>query len=147
MDASALFSKTLHLQPAELLIQHEANKTLLTSELSSREMECFVSGIILQRKYAPFNSDSVHQEFGWRTRVFQLDFVSSCTVALLEILQYTLAQCSVEQSGQKWYRCCVADTRITRSAKKFCFKRLKPPLTGRSSGLDRVPCVKLNIKT
>lgn len=153
MDSIALLSKALHLQPAKLLIEHEANKALLNWELSSREMECFVSGIILQRKYAPSNSDSVesvsvHQEFGWGTKVLQLSFGISCAVALTETLQYSLARGSLNSLAVRGYWCCVADTSTIGSAKKFCFKRLKPflPLRGGSSGLDRIPCVKLDKK-
>lgn len=115
MDSIALLSKTLHLQPAELLIEHEA-------KLSSREMECFVSGMILQRKYA-FNSDSVES-------------VSQCTKNLAEgpdspTQFWQELHCCFDRDSSCWHNgCkghhfCVADTSIIGSAKEVLLLKIE----------------------
>lgn len=73
MDFIALFSKTLHLQTGDLLIlnQSKANKTTskMRSEFQGDVRNFLLSrGIILQRKYAPFNSDSVENDVSQCTK-------------------------------------------------------------------------------
>lgn len=83
---------------ASRVVNITGGKALLNLEPSSREMECFVSGMILQRKYA-FNSDSVEsvsqctKNLAEGTAVLQLNSGISCSVAWTEILHVGTVLC------------------------------------------------------